>query len=597
MKYLFRKPVVSAAGTLTAGLTLYFGLISLLWHKIDHRPPRWDESHYLMISQHAYQALRHFDLLGALSLKTVSDTKSGLVPLLSALTYFVLGESEKRATLLVSVVSLLVIFYALLRLSRLLTDRVGAGAVACLLLCNFPAVIMFSCYYHADLPLVAAVCATVWLCLLIDRAGFQGVRRAALLGATVALGMGIKHLYVAFVALPLALLVGRAVVRSVRPLRVSLRGRWPLFACLGCGVLLGVLYHALNFHVIQEQWRRARDYHLMGVAGTPPSVWAVVVQLFLPFHLPMAAWFLAIGLGLAVLAWQKKWQVVYVLLALAGGYAGLVRTASFPLAYYALPLLPLVCLLVCCPLAVPLPAWRPGRYLEAGRLAVLVVLAALLMRHHSKLMLGTNNLFRVAYKFPGILWTPSRLITANPLARHDYWTHVTVDGNCFPRPLPHYWPMREMLAEAAAAVDRHDPGHSRQYLIGFVTGYHEYMSRELAYLKLRQMRRLGGLELVTPTCPASAGSPLPRSLLDHDFFLLKTGLVYKVAFKGIPEVEALQAFVNSLTTDDYRRLRALRFTLLKRYELPDGSEGTVWQSPRVARPRVSPLATTVKEDR
>jgi hypothetical protein len=228
---------------------------------------------------------------------------------------------------------------------------------------------------------------------------------------------------------------------------------------------------------------------------------------------------------------------------------------------------------------VPLPSWRPlGFYPEAIRGAALVVLAVLMLRHHSKQTLGTNNLFRVAAKLPPTLLAAAP-VTANPLARHDYWTGVTVDGNAFLRPLPHHWPVEEMLDEVARAVDRQDPQHVRPYRIGYVTDLCEFMSREFAYFKLVQMRLLGPLEFYTLNRPTSAGPAVPQSLLDADFLILKTGAIAKPVLAYIPEVRALQAFVDALTADHYRRLRATGFTLLKRYDLPDGSEGSVWQSP------------------
>src|SRR5262249_6991495 len=179
-------------------LVLVFGtylLTDLLWHKIDARPPRWDEAHYLTISQHCYQALRHGDLLTALSLKDVSNTKTLFVPLLSAVSYFVVGDSEKLATMLVNLVSMLLIFHCLLQMARDWAGHAGAGAVACWMFCTIPAVMVFSHYYQVDLPLTAAVCLTLRLCLALDGNDFRGTGRFVLLGAIVAAGTMTKHLY------------------------------------------------------------------------------------------------------------------------------------------------------------------------------------------------------------------------------------------------------------------------------------------------------------------------------------------------------------------------------------------------------------------
>ena len=80
--------------------------------------------------------------------------------------------------------------------------------------------------------MTAAVFSTVWLCLLADKTGFQKKWVILALGLSVLIGLGTKHLYVVFVALPLFLLIVRTFLRSFKPFQVSLRGRYLVVASL-----------------------------------------------------------------------------------------------------------------------------------------------------------------------------------------------------------------------------------------------------------------------------------------------------------------------------------------------------------------------------
>lgn len=578
MKSLTRLPAAHPLAVTAAALTLYTCVVLLAWQRIDQRPPRWDEAHYLMLSAHSYQALQKHQWLEALSLKGLSDTKPGLVSFLSALSYRFVGESEKRATFLVNALSLVVIGCTLLGLGRRLTGRVRVGAVAWLLFCNLPLAARWSCYYTVDLPLTAAVCATVWLCLAIDDEGFRGWRRAALLGLTVAVGMGTKHLYVAFAAGPLALVLGKALVRSWRPLRLDLRRGVPLVAFLGGGVALGVLYHVLNFHVIREQWLRSRDPALTGGVGAGAPPWEILLGLFEWPPVPGIAWVFAAGVGVAQLAWQRQAKTVYVLAAIAGGYLGVARASSFPLLYYFLPLAPLVCLLACCPLALPLPRLpRPAWLGEAARGLVTAAAVVVLLCCHVNHLFGTPNLARVARELPGVLLHRGRL-TTNPMAREDYWTLRIADGNVGALPYPQYWPVREMLEDMVRAVDESPRGRWRRFSVGSFTGRHEYLSVDGQNFKIWQLHWNPFL-IAYPVPPGATAGAAP--LADFDFLILKTGLVCKDCFVGRPADAANAAAAASLTASDYRRLRQAGFTLLGTYAMPDGSEGTVWRSTRL----------------
>src|SRR6266851_7500789 len=428
-----------------------YAVTDILWHQIDARPPRWDESHNLMISQHCYESLQQGKWLQALSLKGISNTKTVFIPLLSALSYFVLGDSEQLATILVNLVSMALIFHCLLQLARDWTGRSGVGAVACLMFCTIPLVLVFCRYYQVDLPMTAAVCYSLRLCVALDKDDFAGNIRYLLLALVVAAGMMTKHMYAAYVFFPLLLLLLRAAFPSLRPLRFALHRRWRLVAALGVGVATGTAYHLLNYHVIQEQIDRSRNHLLHGVTGyvVPPAAWDVMTGFLTTLIVPMYAWLAVCGLAVVFSLVKRNVLVLYMLLAIVSGFLGVAKGSSIPLSYYFLPIAPLICLLGCGVLAVPLP--KLGRlewYFEGGRSLVMACCAAVLMLNYSEHTLGSRNVLRIALQTPSILFT-SQPFTDNPLSATDYWRAGEIEGNATTLPYPHRWRNEEMLRVVA----------------------------------------------------------------------------------------------------------------------------------------------------
>jgi 4-amino-4-deoxy-L-arabinose transferase-like glycosyltransferase len=595
------------------GLALFYLLVSLLWHRIDDRPPRWDESHYLTISQHSYHALQRGDVLGALSLRGVTSTKSGLVPFLSALSYFVVGDSEVTATLLVNFASMLLLFHVLLAASHAFTGRRAPGAIAALLFCNLPLVAVWCRYYQVDLPLTALVCYTVWLCVAIDRTGFADRGAFVRLAVAVALGFATKHLFVACVLPPLLLLCIRAVgpwrlltspkrkrgdtspslaLRACEGCSGSARSQaanaaaqprpWGFFLLLAAGVALGGAYHLLNLHVIKEHLARTKDFQLTGGWQTPLSAWAC----FLLF-LANWGWSPTLTLTLAavstlLLLAQGRWRVAYLVSCLAGGVAGVAWATSYPLTYYFLPLAPFLCLLGVAFLGVNVPVRAAiSRPLEYGRAGLVGACLLLLGTHYSGLTLGTGNLARVVRWAPRILFS-SVAYTRNPLVKLDYWTHAYVDGNLATLPHPHHYPTAALLDDIAAEIDAVEPVPSRKYRLGeFMAGW-EWMSHELLEFKVRQRNLEDRLEVVKVPTPDLPDASSMRGLYDYDFLFLKSGNICKNEHYEMEDARQRQAYVDRLTADDYRLLHEARFTLARRYPLPDGTEGTLWLSPNLA---------------
>jgi len=559
-------------------LVLMFGYylwIDLLWHAIDQRPPRWDEGHTLMIAEHSYQSLQQGDVLKALSLKDISNTKPGGLPFLSALTYFAIGNSWVLATIVANACAMFTILFVLLRAGRDFYDSAAVGALAFLCFCNLNSVLVWSGYYQTDLPMTAAVCATVWLCWAIDRVNFVGKGLPILLALAIAIGMGIKHLYVVFVLAPLALFIVRALVQFRPRFRISLRNRGFLLACLFVGIALGTSYHLLNIHILKEHIARSKNAALTGGIGNPQSSWSVLVSTV--SILPPWAWGALLGGSIIWAMTARRKRMLYPALCVIGGFFGVGLTASWPLGYYFIPLMPLGLFIAAGIFGLPLP-WT-SHSADAIRIRRMVIVEALLVvlaLQYSLNRLGTRNVARVARHTPSILASFGQS-TSNPLVDTPYWQNITIDGNAATLPYPGAWPVEEFIEEIQRRMTNLPT--TRPHSMLYCTGSFEWMTDEFGRYVIKK-RGLYNKLYLSQIFDMPANKTPEQILADFDFILLKTGKAMKPGFYSAPWGPPFQAFVDGLTANEYAGLQSAGFELLMKRNLPDGSEGSLWMATR-----------------
>lgn len=553
----------------------YYLWIDLLWHAIDQRPPRWDEGHTLMIAEHSYQSLQQGDVLKALSLKDISNTKPGGLPFLSALTYFAIGNSWVLATIVANACAMFTILFVLLRAGRDFYDSAAVGALAFLCFCNLNSVLVWSGYYQTDLPMTAAVCATVWLCWAIDRANFVGKGLPILLALSIAIGMGIKHLYVVFVFAPLALFLVRALTQFHPRFRIRFRQRWFLLACLFVGIAVGTSYHLYNIHILKEHIARSKNAALTGGIGSPQSSWSVFASTV--SILPPWVWGLLLSVSIIWAMTARRRRMLYPALCVVGGFFGVGLTASWPLGYYFIPLMPMGLFIAAGILGLPLPL--TSHLADAIRIRRMVIAEALLVimaLQYSLNRLGTWNVARVARHTPAILASFGHTET-NPMVDTPYWQNVTIDGNDARLPYPGAWPVEEFIGDIQQRMATLPA--TRPYSMLYCTGSYEWMTDEFGRYVIKKRGLFNKLYL-SQIFDMPADKTPEQILADYDFVILKTGKAMKAGFYAAPWGPPFQAFVDGLTAHDYAGLQAAGFELLMKRALPDGSEGSAWISPR-----------------
>jgi len=545
--------------------------VSVAWCRIDHRPPRWDESHYLYISEYSYQQLKSFHIIRALDLHGVTGTKTGLVPFFTALSYFIVGHSPAVAAFLVNSVSFLLLAFALISLSSMLLNTPVPGFIGTLMFQSVPIVMIWSGYYQVDLPLTAVVAFTVMLCVCIDRSDFAATPQAYLLAVSVAVGMGVKHLYVGFVALPLAYLLLRALLSGRAGWEANLKSRWPVFAAVCAGVFAGAAYHLLNLHVLMEQIYRSRNIAATGATSAAPRLWSIfTTQIWntMPGGTALNAPLLLAGAILTCAIAGRR--VTYLVLWLVGGWAAVDLGASFPLSYYLLPLMPAVTLIsaavLCFDQVVP---WQ-RRSLRFVSWAVAICFSVFLMRIYLQQRLGTADPIRLGHG-AGVLFEPYSRVKASPFAGRDYWDSGVVDGNTATLPYPQDWKIGEIIQTLSGIVQRKPPSitTNARLLLDL-----EWMSGELFRYELLQAGLSNRLHLTEPDFAAPAE---PAAWLQNaDLLIIKSGRIFKADFYAMEWANRSQKTTEALLAGGGLLLKQHGFVLVRSFSLPDHSDVGIW---------------------
>jgi hypothetical protein len=544
------------ANILLAVIFSYQLLLLAIWLKLDLRPPRWDESAQLLLAEYSFERLRQFDIIHALRATDLTLTKSGFVPFMSALTFFVVGNSERIATFVLQGASYLLLAVAMRSLSlRLFDDALVGAATFALLTCSY-IVVRFSHFYMVDPPLMALVAFAVAAAVEIRARDFRLCGWTVALGCALLVGIGAKHLFAPFVAAPLLVVAVDGIrdgsdSRSVRVWRIVRQS-----LAVAPAIALGVAYHILNFAIIAEQLKRATTAGFYAELGSPPSSWIMLVQL----HKDLLNGLVPLGYaavpGLLVLLVRARFALVLLASWCLGVWLVVLKTAAWPLIYYYMPLYPAAWLF----LVGWLGRGPTGGFLRPAGATVLVALTVVAVMLDTRAHLGTLNPLAVVAKAPAILAGPRG--QRNPFGTVDSTAPDKLDGNLDVLPYAHDWKLDDALEAMAKSIGDRDPG--RSYNVGLMAD-DEYLSGDLLSFKLHQLGLSTRFER-----QFVLGDNLPS---DADFLIMKSGEIYK---EVTPALKPSQQRAESLLADDARALRARGFALLYEAPLPDRSTITLW---------------------
>jgi hypothetical protein len=453
----------------------------------------------------------------------------------------------------------------------LLLNTSVCGFIGVLMFQVIPIVMIWSGYYQMDITLTAVVAFTVMLCVCIDQSDFSARLESALLFISVAAGMGVKHLYAGFVTLPLAYLLLRALLSGSAGVRANLKRRWPVFAAVCIGVLIGVAYHLLNLHVLIEQLHRSRNVAATGETAPALPLWSIFsTQVWdtMPGRTILNAPLLLAGaILMGIVAGRRS---AYLGLWLVGGWAGLAFSASFPLAYYFLPLLPAVTLISAAVFSFDKVLWRQRTGPRIASWAAALCFSLFLMHTYLENRLGTSNLIRLAAGAE-VLFEPSSQVKTNPFAGRDYWDSGAPDGNTAVLPYPQDWKIADIF-QVLSGIAQSKPASTStnvRLLLDL-----EWMSGELFRYELWRTGLNNSVQLTKPDFGIRV-RPLAW-LQNADVLIVKSGRIFKADFYSAAWANQSQKTVEALLAGGGLLLKEHGFVLQRSFSLPDHSDAGIW---------------------
>ena len=508
-------------------------LVNAEWLAIDHRPPRWDEFENLQLAQIAYQRLINFDW-GNL-LVSNGTARPNFIPVLSALSFPIVGRNIDTTVFVLSSASLLVTSVCLYDTGRRLLNQ-SAGLLAVVLYNTMPGILLFSRYYHMDIPLGAFVTATIWLALVYVEEPAWRAWLAPSLGVIVAMGMSAKHLYPIYVALPLAWMLVVLWPRSDWRLLPFLRQHAGVIAALVIGIMLGLGYLlVLNYQGFVDGVLRSffiDKSPLAAIGYVQPTV-LQRLQGIEQFEFGGKRWLSVLLLfgGLCALASSFR-RLAFVWLSLLGADGFLIFILGPTDVTYFIATMPVTALLMST--FVILPSRLSD--LQTVRVAVVVlavIVGGISVRTYLKSSLDTASPLAVVLAAPTILLS-SKSIDTNPIADSSYWNKTVVLGNVDTLPYPHRWPIEDVLETIQTSAKTL---HTDQLLIGLFSNFEWFNGHAFEYWMTRMgMNTRFELSLPLPP-PASVSST--QLFSQFDILILKTeeirthGLSFRARCSGI----------------------------------------------------------------
>ena len=242
-------------------LTLIFATLmgmNCLWLSHDRVPPDWDQSIHMMTSMNYHRilndAIHHPDFSGhgiKETLRQLVDVSSfvypPLVTFIGGLLIFV-GGNSMDALAMINVPFLAILIVSVFQIGKRMGDE-RAGLLSALLVVLYPVVFGLARVPMLDFPLLAMTALSV--CLLLHTDFFTHRTYTILFGLSLGLGMLTKPIFLNYILIPVAFVVGRCIRERVSGGLTSRallrRAGWALGA-LALGILVASVWYGPHAH-------------------------------------------------------------------------------------------------------------------------------------------------------------------------------------------------------------------------------------------------------------------------------------------------------------------------------------------------------------
>jgi len=273
-----------------AAVCLSFAGVTLLWLRLHHAPPSWDEAWYLTNSLLLYDAWTERGVIGfARQLLSALEFKAPLIAALPAPFYLVLGRNW-RFGYLVNLAAMPVLFGSIWAIGKRLWNA-RAGLIAVYIAGTMPLLYGLARWYMVEYTLAAVVAAALWLLLVSEN--LENGPATAFLGVLCGVGLLLKASFPLYVLAPTLF----ALWRCKRKLRAVALLAIPCF-------VLALPWYALH-------WRATLKYAISGGFGDSAAAYrtGAIAYLTNVIHEGVSDYYAATALVVAVLtAYKRRWE-------------------------------------------------------------------------------------------------------------------------------------------------------------------------------------------------------------------------------------------------------------------------------------------------
>ncbi len=267
-------------------LILFFNTSNIIWFWKDAAPPMWDQSHYLLSSQHLFHTLQDEGFLSFLSAyTTILGNKAPLITVLPLPFYLVFGDSY-RVGLCINLVFVVIGSIYLYRVGETVSGR-GCGLMSVFMLNTFPLLMGMSREFLVEYGLTVSVIAWIYYLLRLDE--WNRRRDAYALGIILGLGMLMKFSFFVYVAAP-TIFIGAHRIYDRRSLREDWKRHCAAIAIIGT-MIAGPWYfrnmsrivhfiHFAGYSDLAKNWSMGDVFSI----GTILKYWTHLINYGISFY-------------------------------------------------------------------------------------------------------------------------------------------------------------------------------------------------------------------------------------------------------------------------------------------------------------------------
>ncbi len=267
-------------------LILFFNTSNIIWFWKDAAPPMWDQSHYLLSSQHLFHTLQDEGFLSFLSAyTTILGNKAPLITVLPLPFYLVFGDSY-RVGLCINLVFVVIGSIYLYRVGETVSGR-GCGLMSVFMLNTFPLLMGMSREFLVEYGLTVSVIAWIYYLLRLDE--WNRRRDAYALGIILGLGMLMKFSFFVYVAAPTIFIAAHRIYDR-RSLREDWKRHCAAIAIIGTMIagpwyfrnMSGIVHfiHFAGYSDLAKNWSMGDVFSI----GTILKYWTHLINYGISFY-------------------------------------------------------------------------------------------------------------------------------------------------------------------------------------------------------------------------------------------------------------------------------------------------------------------------